>query len=106
VLGVNPEDLTKPPDDRSSALAQIRAAELAIASIDADRDAEYDRHRREVERLTGEIAQQEQRRQEAAARLVQLFTAEGRPELASPYADLEPAETMIETWKQMRHGQH
>ena len=31
VLGVEPEALTKPADDRADALAQFRAAELAIA---------------------------------------------------------------------------
>jgi transcriptional regulator with XRE-family HTH domain len=95
VLGVDYQALTTPADDRSGALAQIRAAELAIASINADRDAEYDRHRREIERLTDEITQHEQKRQAAAAKLVELLTAEGRPDLASVYADLAPAEEMI-----------
>lgn len=104
VLGVDPEALTGPADERSDALAQLRAAELAIAGVNAERDTEHDRHRREIERLTAEIAQHEQRRQEAATKLKALLVAEGRPDLASQYANLTPAEGMIAIWRAARNG--
>ena len=85
-------------------LARLRAADLAIAAINRERNAEHDRHHREVERLTGEIAEHEQQRQEAARQLVAIFETQGRPDLAGIYATLQPAEEQLATWKAMRNG--
>jgi transcriptional regulator with XRE-family HTH domain len=105
VLGVEPEALSSPANERADLLGQVRAAELAIAAINAERDAENDRHRREIERLGAEVAQHEQQRQEAARRLVVLLDAEGRSDLASQYANPKPAESLIaRSWRAARNG--
>jgi hypothetical protein len=104
VLGVEPESLTRPADERATLLAEMRAADLAIAAIDRERQTRRVQLEQEVERLTAEIAEHEQLRQEAAKRLVEILTAEGRPDLAGQYINLQPAEEKIAIWRELRNG--
>jgi transcriptional regulator with XRE-family HTH domain len=100
VLGVDPESLTRPADERTEALEKLNTAEAAIDRCDRERR----HHEQEVNRLTAEIAQLEQLRREAAQRLVAIFDAEGRPDLASHYANLESAEDWIASWRELHNG--
>jgi transcriptional regulator with XRE-family HTH domain len=104
VLGVDPESLTGPADDRADLLAQLRAAELAIAGLNSEREAEHDRHRRELEQLTAEIAHHEQQWRETRERLVAIFEAQGRTDLASHYARLPLPTEQIAAWQAVRNG--
>jgi transcriptional regulator with XRE-family HTH domain len=98
VLGVDPESLTVPTEERAALLEELRAAETAIVRCDRER-REY---QHEVDRLTREIERHDQQRHRAAERLVAVLDAEGRPDLAEFYTDLPPAEELINLVA--RHG--
>jgi len=102
VLRIDPGSLVDATDERTAALAKLRATEAAIARCDRERES----HRQEIERLDQEIENQELLRREASQRLVVVFEAEGRPDLATIYANLEPGANLIKTWKKIRRGQH
>jgi transcriptional regulator with XRE-family HTH domain len=102
VLEVDQESLTRQMDERLAALEQLSTAETAAARCDAERR----QHQEEVNRLTAEIADHEQRRQDAAKRLVEVLKAQGRPDLAQMYTNLPPVEEQIATWRAVRDGNH
>jgi transcriptional regulator with XRE-family HTH domain len=102
LLRVDPGSLVEKLDERSAALEQLRIAETAIARCDHERQ----QHRQEIERLDQEIEHYDQRRRETAEQLAARLKAEGRPDLASFYANLLPAEDLITTWKKARDGEH
>lgn len=106
VLGVDAAHLSDSGDERSAALGKLRTAERAIARYARGRDEEQERHAQQMERLNAEIERQERLRRKAADELVAILTAEGRPDLASFYVNLEQAERLIAIWKQTRDGDH
>jgi transcriptional regulator with XRE-family HTH domain len=100
LLNVPLDALTAQPDERLAALEQLNSTEAAIARCDRFRHT----HQQEVERLTAEIADHEEQRQDAAQRLVKILEGQGRPDLAMFYANMPPVEQQLAVWRELHHG--
>jgi transcriptional regulator with XRE-family HTH domain len=100
LLNVPLDVLFEQTDERLAALEQLNSTEAAIARCDAERAV----HAQQVDRLTAEIAEYEQQRQQAAKQLVAVLEAQGRPDLASHYTNLPPAEEKLAIWRELHHG--
>jgi transcriptional regulator with XRE-family HTH domain len=99
VLQVDPGTLTAHTERRAALLEQLRSTETIIARLDRERRG----HQQEVDRLSREIDRLDQQRHKVAKKLIAIFTAEEREDLADFYRNLTPAEELIDQWAS--HGE-